>query len=304
MNKQEQTFKSSNKINDIHYYIYEPSSTPIGIIQVVHGMVEHAQLYEAFASYITDKGYILCAHDHLGHGNTGLQSNSFGYFADRDGYTLLIEDTHKLTQLMKIKYGNLPYFLVGHSMGSMIARNYLSSYHKDITGCILSGTAGRHPLSFYGLYGLKLMAKLKGSKTVSPKVNKMMFNGYQDKKDPNSNWATRDMQLVKAFEQDPLCQFTFTLSAYVDLLTMLRKCNKKAWFTSFPSDVPILLMSGYLDPVGMYGAGIRQVFEKLRKKDHTNVRIKLYKGEKHNILQDLNKEQVFNDVQDWIEKYM
>lgn len=306
MTKTTGTFNSSNSPLKIKYYIYEPKGEIKGIVQLSHGMSEYVERYEEFAKFITKQGFIFCGNDHLGHGNTGAIDGTFGTFAKKDGYKYLVEDVHIFTKIMKKKYGKLPFFLFGHSMGSFIARNYLSKYSDELTGCIICGTSGKNPINSLGVVLTKAVSMAKGHTYQYPLLDKMAFGSYNERFTVKTGyeWLSRDEAICQKYIEDPFCNFSFSTSGFRDLMTLLGNCNKKSWYSSFSLTLPLLLISGDEDPVGSYGEGVAQVFLDLKRAQHNDVQLKLYKDARHELLNETNKEEVSHDILNWLEKYI
>lgn len=305
MKKIEAMYDSSCGNQKIQYYIYEPATPPVAIIQVSHGMCEYVERYEEFALYCSQHGIIFCGNDHLGHGNTGKYNNSFGYFSEKEGERYLVEDVHLLTNIIKEKYPNIPCFLFGHSMGSFIARSYLSSYASDIQGCIICGTAGKNPLSGVGIHLARFIGIMKGGKRSSKLINGMALGAYNKgfENVTGVEWLTRDESVCLKYIRDPYCTFPFSNYAYRDLFKLLTAVNQEEWYHSFSKDIPLFIVAGDKDPVGNNGLGVKQVYDDLVKTNHHNVTLKLYEDCRHEILNELNKEEVSNDFYEWVMKH-
>lgn len=299
------TFKSSYEKSSINYYIYEPTKKPfVAVLQISHGMCEYIERYEGLAEYLTDNGIIVCGNDHLGHGNAAKETNTLGYFAKKDGYKLLAADLKKLTVIMKKKYKDLPYFLLGHSMGSFVARRYLAKYGDMLNGCIIMGTSGKNPLMPFALSLAKRSIRNHGEMFRNESLKAKSFAGYNSKWKSESSqnaWLTRDKEIVDKYDNDELCNFTFTSSAYLDLFTLLNSVSSKNWAKAVPN-IPILVTSGKDDPVGNYGKGVTQVYRWLKDTGHDNVEIELYDGGRHEILNETNRQEVYKDICSYILK--
>ena len=220
-------FASSDGKSTVCCYFYEPiDCEPEGILQISHGMCEYLERYEDFAGYLCNQGFIVCGNDHLGHGNTAASAEELGFFGEKGGAGLLVEDLHRMTQFAKQRYPGLPYFLFGHSMGSFIARMYLSSYASELTGAVICGTTGGNPAAGLGAFLAGQIAALKGPRHRSKMLTKMAFGSYNrhfdTPKSPNA-WISRDADVVARYDQDPFCTFTFTAAAYRELFTLVKK---------------------------------------------------------------------------------
>lgn len=300
------TFLSHNKINTISGVIYIPEGTPKGILQISHGMCEYIGRYDAFMRYMVQKGFIVAGNDHLGHGNSSREEE-YGFFGEEDGYIHFIEDLHQMTMLVKQEFGGLPYFLLGHSMGSFIARLYLTKYGNELDGAIICGTGGPNPMTGFGIFLANQTCKRKGTHYRSPMLDHMAFGAFNKKCKPcrtSKDWLTRDSGIVNAYLHDPKCMFLFTAAGFRDLLTLSSRANHPQWYDSLNVNLPILLISGDNDPVGNYGKGVRQVYETLKKYQLQDVSLILYPNARHEILNEINRSQVFEDTANWIVKHL
>lgn len=197
-------FKSSNGTSDISSYIYEPLCQIKGILQISHGMCEYIERYDNFIAYMTERGILVCGNDHLGHGNSIKSKEDLGYFSKHDGWQYLVKDLKQLTDLLKDKYPSLPYFILGHSMGSFLLRAYISNYGNEITGAIISGTGSKNPLAPFGYRFIFIIGKLKGDYYRSRSFNKLTFNGYNKrflKENSSLSWLTRDKTIQDLYKK-------------------------------------------------------------------------------------------------------
>ena len=244
-------------------------------------------------------------HDHLGHGKSVKNDDELGYFGEKDGYKTLVNDVKLVTDLAKDKYPELPVFLFGHSMGSFIARYYTQLYSAGIKGAVFCGTAGPNPGAKVGVMLANMIIKQKGSHYRSKLIDKIAFGSYNKKCRPQRtpfDWLTKDNAIVDKYIDDKYCGFLFTAAGYRDLFNLLITVNRPEWFTSFNNDFPVLLIAGEDDPVGSYGAGVKKVYDSLVSAGHNNVEMKLYPGDRHEILNETDKKNVFADVLMWLEK--
>lgn len=305
MKKTELYFDSANGKDRVQYFIFEPDMEPKAVIRFVHGMAEHVERYEEYFTYLADKGFLVSADNHIGHKGSVASDDDLGYFADHDGWKYLVEDEKKLTDLMREKYPHLPVFLYGHSMGSFIARAYLTRYADTLSGAIICGSAGSNPMLGMGKKMAAFLRKIKGARHRSGLMTMIMFGSYNKKyKDPKSAyaWLTRDEQVVCAYEADPYCGFMFTISGYQDLMELLDRVNADSWYESVPVELPILVVSGSMDPVGGWSEGIYEIDQKLRRKQRNDVTVKLYKDMRHEIHNEIGKEGVWTDIANWVEE--
>ncbi len=330
------TYPSSNGRNTIAYYVYEPGAgapcgtsgpaagpetlgteadrpgagdgmrpAPRAVVQISHGMCEYLERYGDFAAYLNDRGILVCGNDHLGHGGSVDSGEDFGYFAERDGWRCLVEDAHRLTVRMKEEYPQTPYFLLGHSMGSFIARACISLYGDEYSGAVLMGTSGSNPLSSAAYPLVKAMSKTRGDRFRSRLVNDFAFGTYNAKFRPQKteyDWLSNDEEQVERFRDDPRCNFVFTLGGFLDLYHLLRYISRRDWAREVPTDLPVLLLSGSMDPVGRYGKGVKEVHDRLAFAGSKDLIIRLYPGCRHELLNESGRVLVYEDIFRWLDR--
>lgn len=277
-----------------------------GVIQIAHGMAEHILRYEIFAQYLVERGYVVYGHDHRGHGRTALSREDIGYFADNNGFEKVVYDVKLLTDFIKHEQPGLPLILFGHSMGSFISRRYVQLFGDDINGAIFSGTGGDPGL--LGKFG-KVIAqrecRKKGRKTPSPLLDKLSFGNFNKQFQPNRtkfDWLSRDDKQVDLYVDDPLCGNVFTIGFFSDLFDGMEIIHQKKEIERIPKSLPLLLISGDMDPVGNNGKAVRKVFAQYKHAGFENVTLKLYGGARHEILNEVNREEVFADIFAWVER--
>lgn len=292
---------SSNNKNQLVGKVYLPAGEIKGYFHVVHGMTEHIARYESFMSELAENGYITFAYDHLGHGHTAKDDSELGFIAERDGDDLLARDVKVFADAVRAEYGEHPYYLMGHSMGSFVVR---MSTQKYITPdkLIIMGTSGPNPIAGVGLMLCKILRSIKGPRHISSFIESMAFGTYNDHfKDENDSksWLTKDVDVRKRYIADKYCTFKFTISAMHDLISLNSGCNTDEWFKSVAKKMPILLVSGEDDPVGDYGKGIKICEEKLRA-NGADVTMKLYPNNRHEILNDTARDETIKDILEFI----
>lgn len=290
---------------EIHYKKWDHKE-PKAIIQLAHGMAEHIGRYEEFAHYLVENGYAVYGHDHRGHGLTGEKEGTLGFLAEENGFDRAVKDVHKINELIRKEFPQIPIILFGHSFGSFLVRRYIQIHPYTIKGVILSGTTGNPGL--LGKVG-KILAKRevrrKGGRAPSPFMNLLIFGAYS-KVVPNAktefDWLTRDDQLVEEYIQDPLCGFICSSSFFVDLLTGLEKIHKEEYIQAIPKDLPILVFAGEEDPVGKKAKAVKKVIEQYKRNGLTSIEFKFYKDGRHEMLNELNKEEVYELIKKWLQK--
>lgn len=298
------TFPSSDGKNTIHAELFIPSDNNIkGIVQISHGMMDYIGRYALLAEALTGAGYVLAGNDHLGHGDTVKTPDDFGFFASKNGYNYVIDDVKGMNDILHKEFPGVPVVLLGHSMGSFIARLYAAKYADSIDGLIIHGTAGPNPATGAGLLLVKLMRAIKGDRYRSKFICSLADGGYNKGFDPAEGagaWLTRDPSMVADRVGNPKNDFIFTLAGYQDLFRFLGDCNDREWFVKFPKNLRTLVVSGEKDPVGGFGKGVRYVYDNL-KKNGANVELKLYPEARHELFNETNRDEVFSDLVKWIE---
>ena len=301
------TFKSSDKITDVMYCVYMPEReiNPKAILQISHGMCEYIERYEKLAEFLTANGVVVCGNDHLGHGKTASDTEKLGYFGERDGDIYLTRDLHILYEIMRQKYRRLPYILLGHSMGSFIVRSYMTSsnYGNEIDGVILCGTSGIDIPYKYGNIIAEVISILKGKMYRSKTLRSLVFKNYNqrfaDEKDEFS-WLTKDKEIRDKYINDDHCNFIFTAYGYRDLFKLLAAISKDDWAADIPLSLPVLFLSGSDDPVGNYGEGVKSVYEKLVDVELNDAAMKLYDGDRHELVNETDKSVIFGDILEFV----
>ena len=309
MIRKEYAFGSTTGLADIFIRSWAPadSSKVKAIFQIAHGMAEHGERYEDFAKYLVAEGYAVFANDHIGHGKSVATDDDLGYFGERDGWLAFVNDTKLLTDLAKNEYPDKPVILFGHSMGSFIARSYAEKFGGDLAGAVFCGTSGTNPAAGVAIKLADVIAKIKGSRHRSEFINKVAFGAFNkriEKVRTPYDWLSRDEAQVDKYIADDYCGFLFTAVGYRDMSAVLHSVSSKSWYTNLPFVLPMLLIAGKMDPVGNYGKGIEQVFRDLKATGHKNVTMKLYDDDRHEILNELDKEVVYKDVADWADKVL
>ncbi len=299
----EGSFKSADKKHDIAYSIWEPKSRPRAIVQVSHGMCEYVGRYADFARFLNKNGIILAGNDHLGHGRSVTDASELGYLGEKSATSVLVDDLAAMSACLRERYPELPIILLGHSMGSFVARLYLSRYAENISGAIIMGTAGPGAPTGMGKLVINTVSLFRGMKYRSPFVKKLAFSGYLKRcgKDAHpSAWLSRDKDVVLRYSDDPCCNYTFTLSGYYTLFSLLEAANSPEWKEHIPTDLPILLISGADDPVGGYGKGVGEVAKQIKSAAVRDLRVLLYPEARHEVLNEINREEVYADLLEWI----
>lgn len=306
--KKEFTFRSRDGINTCYAYSWAPENGNIkAVFQIIHGMVEYVQRYDAFASFLAAHGYLVVGEDHLGHGKTAATEKDLGYFCPQDPETVLVRNAHRLKKIIQEQNPGVPYFIMGHSMGSFIFRKYLTMYGSGIDGAIVMGT-GVMPafVTGFGVFLTNFQKVFFGDRHVSGFITHIAFGGY-NKRIPDcrteSDWISRDDDVVDAYVKDPLCSFKFSLNAYRTLFKILGYVCKEKNLTTIPDTLPIFVVAGTADPVGNYGKGPKAVYEQYKRLGIKDVTLKLYDGFRHEILNEIGREEPYRDILNWLDAH-
>ncbi len=277
------------------------------IFQIAHGMAEHKERYDEFCDFMAQNGYAVFIHDHIGHGESVNNDDELGFFGERAGWRNLVEDVNTITEYAKSQFGNKPVILFGHSMGSFIARAYTKIHGIKLTAAIFCGTSGANPAAGIAVRIADAIAKSKGNMHRSEFINTLAFGAYNKKIKPSRtdfDWLTTVDEEVDKYIADKYCGFLFTACGYRDLFTVLKFVSDKQWFKSVRKDLPMLLIAGDADPVGEYGKGVKQVYNDLKKTGHEKTSMKLYAGDRHEILNETDKQTVMEDILAWTDKQL
>lgn len=292
---------SADGIHTIRGIMYVPEQ-PKGILQIAHGMVEHIARYDAFMTFIAENGYIACGHDHLGHGKTARDASELGFIAENNGHHLLCEDVYAFGKVIRADYPHLKLVLMGHSMGSFIVRNTVAVHPDACDALIIMGTGGPNPISGFGIALATVIGKLFGARHVSKLLHTAAFGSYNKRfgKGNPMAWLSRDPEELRKHDADPFCMFPFTVCAMRDLIRLQAIANRREWFETIRKNLPILIVSGAQDPVGNYGKGVEAVYRALITEGVTDVTRKLYPDMRHEILNEFDRETVYQDILNFI----
>ena len=298
----EYSFPSKSGVADIYAKCTVPAGEIKAVFQIAHGMAEHCNRYDDFASFLANAGIAVAISDHAGHGKSVTDDDNLGYFGESGGWDAFVDDHRTLTEIIKKEFPDVPVVFFGHSMGSFVAREYILRYGTDerIKAAIFCGTSGKNPASGIAIHLADAIMKIKGSKHRSEFINKMAFGPYNKKCEGRTpfDWLSTDTKQVDKYIADKYCGFLFTAAGYKDLFTILTKVSAKDWYTKLPQ-LPILLTAGEDDPVGNYGKGIKQVHNDLVAAGKKDVTVKIYAGMRHEILNEVENKKVYEDILAW-----
>ncbi|NMS90108.1 alpha/beta hydrolase [Clostridioides difficile] len=298
------TFKGEEDL-DIYTYKWEDENikNPKAVIQISHGMAETAQRYEHFAKELTKNGYIVYINDHRGHGKTAKTIENVGHLAEKEGFRCLVEDMHTLTNIIKKENENLPIYLFGHSMGSFASQRYIMNYSENLSGLILCGSNGKQGiiLNFAHMI-INREIKKHGRSSRSNKINDLIFGGEIIKRNRNTkfNWLSRDREQVEKYINDPFCGVVCSCGFFYDLVQGLKEIEDKQNLKKIPLDIPIYIISGDKDPIGKNGKGVLRLRDRYINLGVKDVSCKLYKDGRHELLNEINKKEVFEDIICWL----
>lgn len=301
------TFPSKDGSHRIACYQWPPEGEIRAVVQIVHGVVEHMGRYGAFARFLADRGYLVVGGDHLGHGKT-VDDGKYGYLGRKNGWTLATADVRSLRVLMGERCPGVPYFLFGHSMGSFLVRTYLCAYPGTVSGAILSGTGQeKAALVAAGRALASAVCALKGPDTVSDLVYDLALGGYNRQFRPNrtsADWISRDEAVVDSYLADPFCTFKPTAGLFRDMMEGLQYISDRKNLAMMDPGTPVYLFSGDNDPVGSNGKGVEKVYGYFKAAGTTDLTMKLYPGGRHEMLNEINRDEVCADVLAWLEAHV
>ena len=297
-------FNSSTGKNKIHARMCVPDAEPRAIVQIIHGIAEYIDRYDEFMSFLADNGIIAVGTDHLGHGKSIESEEQTGFFAYDNGWDYAVRDEEVLRLAMHENYPELPIIVFGHSMGSFMARTLLIRYPDAFNAAIISGTGNQGAaLVNGGLFMGNLVTGLKGAHHYSKFLNNLAFGSYNkiyDNPKTEYDWLSRDEANVQKYIDDPLCGFIPSCSLFRDMMTGVKFITNKKNLTAMNKDMPVYFMSGDMDPVGECGKGVQKAYNNFLEVGMKDVSIKLYPGGRHEMLNEINKDEVYTDILTWL----
>lgn len=302
MTQESSTFRGSNG-QEIYTWCWSVPQKPQGILQIFHGMAEHAQRYTEFAQYLNKEGFTVYACDMRGHGRTG-ELNSDSCHMDRDGFSGSIEDQALLMEKIVQEYPGIPLVVLGHSFGSFLAQEFIKHYGNKISGVILSGSSLMKGADISAAYFLSRLTMVSGNRKPGRLLNKLSFGSYNKAiKSPSSefSWLSRDEKIVREYDEDHFCGNVLSNGFFNCFLGGLYKLYDG--MDKVPLELPIYIMSGDEDPVGKYGIGAKKLYDVYRKLGVTDLRIKLYPGARHEIINEIDREDVYQDILQWLTEH-
>lgn len=300
------TFRSSTARNTIHARKCAPDSAPRAIVQIVHGIAEHINRYDDFMKFLAENGILAVGDDHLGHGQSVTEADDLGFFNDKDGWDYAVMDEERLHDIMVEEYPNIPYLFFGHSMGSFITRTLIIKQPEMYDAAIISGTGHQSKALVYGggIMANALVA-LKGARSDGRALNDVAFGTYLSHiENPRTpfDWLSRDVAAVDKYIADPMCGFICKASLYRDMMGGVKFVTSQKNINKMNKEKPIYFMSGAEDPVGDYGVGVEKAYKAFCDAGLHDVKMRLYPGGRHEMLNETNNAEVYKDILDWINK--
>lgn len=299
----ELTFKSCNLINDIYVRCWLPDGPVRATVQIAHGLAEYVTRYDTFMQFLASEGYAVYGNDHIGHGNS-IHDGQHGYVGERAGWNTMLTDMRTLHNTIAATHSDVPHFLFGHSMGSFLARTFMVKYGDMLSGCIVCGTG--HPAKPM-IMGARALAAVEirrhGAGYYSELLDSVMnkqYNGGYDNPRTAFDWISSDPNRVDEYITDPLCGFVPTAGLLSEILRGLDFITSQRNIEKMPKDLPVLMISGADDPVGELGQGVIRAYKAFLKADMKDVSLKLYPNLRHEIMLETDRDEVMNDVVNWL----
>lgn len=298
------TFPSSTGKNTIYARVCVPEGEPRGVVQIAHGIAEHIGRYEGFMRFLADNGFVAVGNDHLGHGKSAAEPSERGIFDEKDGWDRVVDDMDILHDRMSEEYPGIPYIFFGHSMGSFLTRTYLIRHPDKPDLAVICGTGNQpRPLVAAGDLIAEASVKIGGPRKDGDKLNSIAFGsynkGYEDVR-TDFDWISRDPAVVDAYIADPDCGFIPTVSLFRDMMGGIKFMTDPSNLEKMNKDTPVFFIAGWDDPVGENGKGVKRAYKSFLDAGMKHVRIKLYPGARHELLNELNKDEVMHDILDWL----
>lgn len=302
------TLHSSDGRTILHAAKWAPEGTPIAVLQIAHGMVEYIERYDAFARFMCAQGFLVVGHDHIGHGASIRGAGDWGHFADKDGFTFVVEDIKRLHAHIASEYPQLPYFLLGHSMGSFAVRNVLLNPPEDLCGALILGTGNQSPAllragkqlagAMCAVYGPRHRSKLLTYLALGSLNRPFREEGLENA------FLTRDQHIVYSYNAEPRCSFRFTAASYQSMFTAMLRLHDAQALSGMPRELPLFVASGMADPLGGMGKDIKKLAESYQALGVRDVTLKLYPDCRHELLNELDRETIYADILAWLKAHI
>ncbi len=291
------------------FYTYWPlnKDEPLrGVVQIAHGIGEHIGRYEAVALALNKQGFAVYGNDHRGHGRTANDGKTLGQYKGENFWNDAVEDMHEMMELIKSEHPDTFFILVGHSLGSLLGRDFIARYGPEVDAVVISGTAGYiKVLGPAGVAITNLLVRLRGRTATSPLIESFFFDQFNRKFKPNRtklDWLSRDPHEVDKFDKDPLRSEKFHIAILQAAAFGGKIANAPETLKKTPKNLPMYILSGDQDPVGEMGAGVKRVYKDYQKAGMKKLTLKLYPGGRHEMFNETNRTEVINDMINWINK--
>ena len=306
MNKNEFYYLSADGKTQIHAVEWIPDEKPKAILQIAHGVTEYILRYEQFAEYLVEKGIMVVGNDHLGHGKSIVKDSETMYFGPVGSWDWAVKDMYTCTEMIKEKFSEVPYYMLGFSLGSFLLRTYLIEYPKAIDAAIIMGTGETPPVQIaLAKFIANKEAKKVGENHTSPMIKKLTFDTYNKFFAPNRtdyDWLCSDNEGLDEYIADPMRGGNLSAGLFREMLSGMKFTSEIKNLKKMNLDTPILFISGDEDPVGEKGKGVIKAYHKFQNIGMKDVEIKLYPKLRHDILHEKCKKEIYEYVYNWIEK--
>lgn len=304
MQKSDFQFAASSGV-DLFVHGWLPTTEPRAIVQISHGMQEHGARYGRAAEMLCGAGFAVYAGDHRGHGGSVIDGR-LGYLGP-GGWQTVLCDLRQVSEKVRERHPGLPLFLLGHSWGSFLSQAYIQRWGGDLAGCVLSGTNGKNPLAGVGEVVARIVTRFDGPDTTATLLEKLTVGNFNDafKDGPTGKeWLSRDAAEVRKYVEDPLCGQPFPNAFFVEMLALLNATWKAAEERKIPRTLPVFLIAGTEDPVGLRGKGVLALAQRYKKHGLRDVTWRLYEGARHEVLNETNRDEVERDLRDWLKAHL
>lgn len=301
----EYTFLSANGKNRARACKWSPEGEVRAVVQLAHGIAEHIERYSHFAEFLASRGFLVVGHDHLGHGKTAASEDEYGFFGETAGWEMAVADLRTLHGMTSKEHPGRPYYMLGHSMGSFLARTYIIKFPGILDGVILSGT-GQQPRALVeaGIFFANMEIRRHGAGYRSNALNSLAFGNYNKRFDivrTVSDWISTDEKVVDDYISDPACGFIPSAGMFRDMMGGIRFVTRPGNLRRMDKNLPVLFFSGDKDPVGENGRGVMRAYQSFLEAGMRDVSLKLYPGGRHEMLNERNKTEVYNDILAWLD---
>lgn len=304
MNKREFYYPSSDGKTRIHAVEWIPEEEPKAILQIAHGVTEYILRYEEFAEFLTSKGIIVVGNDHIGHGTSIAEKAKPMYFGPEGSFKYAVDDINTLYKITEEKYKNIPYIILGFSLGSFIVRRFLIDYPDTVDGAILVGTGQIAPIKIkIAKFIAKSEAKKHGDDNPTPMIKSLSFDNYNKLFKPNRtdyDWLCLSKTSLDKYIKDEKRGKELSAGLFREMLSGMEYTGNLENIKKMNKDIPIIFLSGEMDPVGEKGKSVKKAYDYFKKAGIKDVSMKLYKDLRHDILHEDNAEQIYQDILEFI----